>query len=1449
MKIFNLFFLAVLISTACILAQEDELKDRLKAEGYRLEMPLQRQEMEDRRWKMEVKAPGCSFQKIEGSVINEVEYKDVDNQLSFLANDSVPISHLPSSSSYLGVKPKLMMNPVVEGAEGTIEKLIVGESRVSRSIESNHLGVVDKNSVNLSVECATANHQSSSSYVCSSDPELPSSISHLPSPTAAAVSTAYSLQPIASIRPAGGRIVPSSLTPLVQAEAEYKRAVSDHQKAMANFTAAHHHWAIAQNFPIRQLQVAQGDYESARINYNNIAQQAQWAHADYTGFQKIVQEALSAEVIWHANAKNQETSYKQVFDDIHLKLGEASRNIEGAKVRCDQAQVYPRSSDYLLWLKNSADQLAEAQRQVNKTATIMKTCNQKIVSCLLANNVQKNSNQLNMRTQEKEPSIEDKHSVPPSVECAMGSTNHQGDFSNSDQRLQPIAYSLQPIASIQPVGQIITSNLVENIKEEIIQKSQLEEKSIPVKKKKMKKVPQTVAQHSINLSVEKEVIETNCITLQPPSHFRNEASSEKNTDEFDECDNKDSDNRLLSKIADADEVQGIQVAGRPLDRLPLGSPVGVSRAGASESIDGASGSLWQELLDASGVDISSPSLRDAVKIDEARRTKNFNAGLYASYCPSQNLSPTQHSLILSQVVVDGDETIRSNTGATPQFIASVEFGKKSNEEESIGEHEEEINIGSVKQLCSKKKIKKQQQAKALKEKIAAKKEKEAERKALNEDIQALHTKAEKADSESNIARKKIGKDTSPETENTLLIEMILKEFHAEKIWKQLEKAYERGADLVPENLKSSWMTKLQNAKFQKIRCYADGLWNSARKAANEALILRDQIAKKTTTQEWTAEEEEAFWKKAALLEIRAMVVWDTFQQIEDDLKQLPEQWQVEARKRINYAKNQKQICDISVRWSSAKQLAALAVINRNEAKRVVDTENEEKNLFFNKAIDKAEATRKSFNDISNILTNILGSSICSISNTNTLNSVSTQLTTAWPASLWITYLADAQREESFWVAKKAEWILDKEKALQSYGTMTPPIEEIKTVDGDIAGQDSINPLGEYPNATTNQQNLSNCAYSSRPLLPFSTAAAVSLAFIATMTWEDIQKTIHELEEKVEEAEVSANDAKKAALATDVDVRLLSKFASADEVQGVDGAEKLSVQKLLDASSTGATKQFAAEVEVGNKSIEGMNRRLDNAILKARHAETLYTQLEAVYRRGCDVIPSAFQELWIEEKEHLLNNALEKKMDWDSVALFFNIKKIEQKITCFTMEAIRVTNHEQEADQASLLASIEMEAVEAWDHFIEVHQSSLSQVPENLKERWHTKIKMAELKKTTCNIGVAFSRAHERSARTMIIKNQAMIASAAEKPALWDKAIEQAEETREALDQIIQTITTIQEKTPQNLSPCLSEYLKAAQHKKQFFISIIKEWEIKKGVSVQISPRANSPKRVNMDERG
>ncbi|HLB34820.1 MAG: hypothetical protein A3F67_04330 [Verrucomicrobia bacterium RIFCSPHIGHO2_12_FULL_41_10] len=49
-----------------------------------------------------------------------------------------------------------------------------------------------------------------------------------------------------------------------------------------------------------------------------------------------------------------------------------------------------------------------------------------------------------------------KYSVNPLVEYARGSTDNQSDPSNLNQRIdQPRAYSLQPIASIRPVGRIV----------------------------------------------------------------------------------------------------------------------------------------------------------------------------------------------------------------------------------------------------------------------------------------------------------------------------------------------------------------------------------------------------------------------------------------------------------------------------------------------------------------------------------------------------------------------------------------------------------------------------------------------------------------------------------------------------------------------------------------------------------------------------------------------------------------------------------------------------------------------------------------------------------------------------------------------------------------------------------------------------------------------------------
>ncbi|HLB33681.1 MAG TPA: hypothetical protein VJK54_05545, partial [Chthoniobacterales bacterium] len=52
-----------------------------------------------------------------------------------------------------------------------------------------------------------------------------------------------------------------------------------------------------------------------------------------------------------------------------------------------------------------------------------------------------------------------KYSVKPSETCDRESTDQQNDLSNIDQHInQPIAYSLQPTASIRPAGRIVTIN-------------------------------------------------------------------------------------------------------------------------------------------------------------------------------------------------------------------------------------------------------------------------------------------------------------------------------------------------------------------------------------------------------------------------------------------------------------------------------------------------------------------------------------------------------------------------------------------------------------------------------------------------------------------------------------------------------------------------------------------------------------------------------------------------------------------------------------------------------------------------------------------------------------------------------------------------------------------------------------------------------------------------------
>ncbi|HLB32688.1 MAG TPA: hypothetical protein VJK54_00470, partial [Chthoniobacterales bacterium] len=76
---------------------------------------------------------------------NGIEYKDVDNQSSLLANNSVPISNLPSSISYLGVAPKLMMNPAIEAGTKAIEEALgifgKNSSSTERAITKTRLPV------------------------------------------------------------------------------------------------------------------------------------------------------------------------------------------------------------------------------------------------------------------------------------------------------------------------------------------------------------------------------------------------------------------------------------------------------------------------------------------------------------------------------------------------------------------------------------------------------------------------------------------------------------------------------------------------------------------------------------------------------------------------------------------------------------------------------------------------------------------------------------------------------------------------------------------------------------------------------------------------------------------------------------------------------------------------------------------------------------------------------------------------------------------------------------------------------------------------------------------------------------------------------------------------------------------------------------------------------------
>src|SRR3990167_7124113 len=116
---------------------------------------------------------------------------------SLLEYSSVPIFHLPSSISYFGVTPKLMMDPSSTEEEGikAIEKILGTSEPSAVAAEGERIRASEGTYfLNPPEECATTNDQNSSNCACSSIPQLPS-------PTAVAVSPTSDLPPHTSIEP------------------------------------------------------------------------------------------------------------------------------------------------------------------------------------------------------------------------------------------------------------------------------------------------------------------------------------------------------------------------------------------------------------------------------------------------------------------------------------------------------------------------------------------------------------------------------------------------------------------------------------------------------------------------------------------------------------------------------------------------------------------------------------------------------------------------------------------------------------------------------------------------------------------------------------------------------------------------------------------------------------------------------------------------------------------------------------------------------------------------------------------------------------------------------------------------------------------------------------------------------------------------------------------------
>src|SRR3990167_2564372 len=183
-------------------------------------------------------------------------------------------------------------------------------------------------------------------------------------------------------------------------------------------------------------------------------------------------------------------------------------------------------------------------------------------------------------------------------------------------------------------------------------------------------------------------------------------------------------------------------------------------------------------------------------------------------------------------------------------------------------------------------------------------------------------------------------------------------------------------------------------------------------------------------------------------------------------------------------------------------------------------------------------------------------------------------------------------------------------------------------------------------------------------------------------------------------------------------RVLSKLAYADEVQGVDGAQKLSVQELLDASSTGATQQLAAEVEFRkNSTVSGS----EAWVLQCKKAGEFLPKADHFDHIGRSAWSSALQ---FKKAAELLEKAIEveKKGDQSIAALYRKASSLSQaaaeykikdkeaylqrsepvdynKRTCFYYAAESLKNGADQVEEAVVLLEKAIKAEQADNQYL------------------------------------------------------------------------------------------------------------------------------------------------------